>query len=111
LEAREVLDLELNADLVVLSACETARGQLSRGEGVLGMSWAFFVAGCPSTIVSQWKVTDVSTAQLMAVFYRNLKAGKGKAESLRQAQLSLLCSRPYQHPFYWSLFILIGNGQ
>jgi CHAT domain-containing protein len=119
LEAREVVDLELNAELVVLSACETARGQLSRGEGVIGLSWAFFVAGCPSTVVSQWKVADTSTAQLMAAFYRNLRAGKGKAESLRQAQLSFLLPNPksktktpkWDHPFYWSPFILVGDWQ
>ncbi|MBI1926988.1 CHAT domain-containing protein [Candidatus Poribacteria bacterium] len=110
LEAREIVDLDLNADLAVLSACETARGQLSRGEGILGLSWAFFVAGCPSTIVSQWKVADESTAELMKAFYQNLKAGKGKAEGLRQAQLSLLHSQ-YPHPFYWAPFILVGDWQ
>lgn len=112
LEAREIVDLDLLSELAVLSACETARGQLSRGEGVIGLSWAFFIAGCPSIIVSQWKVQDESTAQLMSAFYRNLKAGKGKAEALRQAQLSLLRSNPrskIQHPFYWSPFILVGD--
>jgi CHAT domain-containing protein len=84
---------------------------------VIGLSWAFFIAGCPSTVVSQWKVADISTAQLMAAFYRNLKAGKGKAEALRQAQLSFLLPNPksktanqkWNHPFYWSPFILVGD--
>lgn len=109
LEAREIMDLDLQADLVVLSACETARGQIHRGEGLIGLSWAFFVAGCPSTVASQWKVADESTAELMATFYRHLGAGENKAEALRQAQLHLLRSRKYSHPFFWSPFILIGD--
>jgi CHAT domain-containing protein len=111
LEAREIVDLDLQADLAVLSACETARGEIHRGEGLIGLSWAFFVAGCASTVVSQWKVLDESTAELMATFYRNLKAGKNKAEALRQAQLHLLRNRRYSHPFFWSPFILIGDWQ
>lgn len=111
LEAREIVDLNLQADLVVLSACETARGQIHRGEGLIGLSWAFFVAGCPSTVASQWKVADESTAELMEAFYQHLKAGKNKAEALRQAQLHLLRNRKYSHPFFWSPFILIGDWQ
>lgn len=109
LEAREVADLRLSADLAVLSACETARGEVARGEGVIGLSWAFFAAGCPSTLVSQWKVNDASTAQLMVTFYRRLMAGSDKAEALRQAQVQLLRSTRHNHPFYWSPFILVGD--
>jgi CHAT domain-containing protein len=111
-EAWEIAQSQSKANLAVLSACETARGQLSRGEGIIGLSWAFFVAGCPSTVVSQWKVRDASTAELMKSFYQNLKKGMNKAESLRQAQLSLLRSNTtWRHPFYWSPFILVGNWQ
>ncbi|HSE85556.1 MAG TPA: CHAT domain-containing protein, partial [Candidatus Binatia bacterium] len=73
LEARELMKLELNADLVVLSACETARGQVSRGEGMIGMAWALFIAGAATTVVSQWKVRSDSTAELMVEFHRQLK--------------------------------------
>lgn len=117
LEAREMLNLNLNADLAVLSACETARGRVSAGEGVIGMSWALFVAGVPSTVVSQWKVDSASTADLMIEFHRKLAwQGKqndlswAKAAALRAAALSLIKEQKYRHPFYWAGFVLIGNG-
>jgi CHAT domain-containing protein len=126
LEAWEVAKLDLNADLVVLSACETARGRVSAGEGVIGLSWAFFVAGSPTTVVSQWKVLSASTTDFMVDFYRNLQAkpttGKGrnmpntnaslkpvKAEALRQATLKMLKSSTYREPLYWAPFIVIGD--
>src|SRR5262249_23275751 len=93
LEAWEVMDLDLNADVVVLAACETARGRVSAGEGLIGMSWAFFVAGSPTTVASQWKVESTSTTQLMLEFHRNLKAGIqgptriSKAKALQLASL------------------------
>jgi len=117
LEAWEIMNLNLNADLVVLSACETARGRVGAGEGVIGLSWALFVAGCPSSVVSQWKVESASTTELMLEFHRNLSEGPGrlsgrlsKAEALRRAQLSLLHSKKYSHPFYWAAFVLMGDG-
>jgi CHAT domain-containing protein len=70
LEAWEVVNLNLKADLVVLSACETARGKATGGEGLIGMSWAFFVAGSPSLVASQWKVDSASTTELMVNFHR-----------------------------------------
>jgi CHAT domain-containing protein len=126
LEAWEVAKLDLNANLVVLSACETARGRVSAGEGVIGLSWAFFVAGSPTTVVSQWKVLSASTTDFMVDFYRNLQAkqtmGKGqrmpnpnaslqpiKAEALRQAVLKMLKSSAYKEPLYWAPFIVIGD--
>src|SRR2546422_1384258 len=72
LEAREIMNMKLNADLAVLSACETANGKIAPGEGVIGMSWAFFVAGCRSMLVSQWRVNSDSTFQLMVNFYQDL---------------------------------------
>jgi CHAT domain-containing protein len=109
LEGREIVDLGLNAELAVLAACETARGDIRSGEGILGLSWALFVAGCPSSVISQWKVADESTAELMVQFYTNLQAGMSKAEALRQAQLTLRQSEKWAHPFYWSPFILVGE--
>lgn len=113
LEAWEIMNMELNADLVVLSACDTGRGRIGAGEGVIGLTWALFVAGSPTTVVSQWKVDSASTAQLMVNFYRNLKTLKptvSKAEALRAASLKMLQSGEYKHPFYWASFVMVGNG-
>lgn len=115
LEAREIMQLDLHADLVVLSACQTARGRIGAGEGMIGMSWAFFVAGVPTMVVSQWKVDSASTATLMIGFHRRLKdqtgsEGETKANALRQAALELMKEPRYRHPFFWAGFVMIGNG-
>jgi len=86
LQMREVFHLELNADLVVLSACQTGLGKHVQGEGVVGLSTAFFFAGTPSLVISLWNVSDVSTALLMRRFYANLLAGQTKAAALREAK-------------------------
>ena len=108
LEAREILNRDLSADLVVLSACSTARGEINPGEGLVGLTWSFLIAGASSTVAAQWPVLSKSTAELMVAFHRNLTAGIGKAEALRQAQLSVMKRPGYEHPFYWSPFVLIG---
>jgi CHAT domain-containing protein len=108
LEAREVVDLPLNADLAVLSACDTARGQIGSGEGVIGLSWAFFAAGCPTTVVSQWRAESAATSKLMIEFHRRLRAGDTTAEALRRAQMAVRRVEKYKHPFYWAPFIAIG---
>ncbi|HYX43107.1 MAG TPA: CHAT domain-containing protein, partial [Pyrinomonadaceae bacterium] len=117
LEAWEIMKLDLKADLVVLSACDTARGRIGAGEGVIGLTWAFFVAGSPTTVVSQWSVESASTTELMLNFHRSLRAPGGgslyamtKAEALRQAQLKLLRTKRYQHPFFWAGFVVVGDG-
>lgn len=112
LEAWEMKDLDLKADMVILSACETARGRISNGEGVIGMSWAMFIAGTPTTVASQWKVESKSTTDLMLEFHRQLRAGKGisKAEALRRAELKLMKMPKYRHPSYWAGFVMIGDG-
>jgi CHAT domain-containing protein len=110
LEAREILDLRLNADLAVLSACETGRGQAGAGEGLIGMSWAFFVAGCPATVASQWKVDAASTGRLMVAFHRELKANHTPAEALRLAALAQLRRPRDRHPFYWAGFVAMGDA-
>jgi CHAT domain-containing protein len=110
LEAWEILNLDLNADLAVLSACETGRGRVGAGEGVIGLSWAFFVAGCPTTVVSQWKVESASTTELMLAFHRSLRKGQSKAEALRSAALKLLGDSRYRHPFYWAGFVVVGDA-
>ncbi|MEW5980087.1 MAG: CHAT domain-containing protein [Acidobacteriota bacterium] len=109
LEAQEMMNLTLEADLVVLAACQTGRGKIRNGEGLLGMSWALFVAGCPSTIVSQWKVDSASTMKLMVDLHRNLQSGRmAKAAALQMAALQVKSGSLYRHPHYWTPFVLIG---
>ncbi len=107
LEAREILMLPLQADLVTLSACETGRGKVQPGEGLLGLSWAVTAAGARSMVVSQWKVSDAATEGLMASFYGHLRHGQDKAAALRQAALALRAKEA--HPFYWAPFTLLGD--
>jgi CHAT domain-containing protein/Tfp pilus assembly protein PilF len=113
LEARQIMDMNVNADLAVLSACETANGKVAPGEGVIGMSWAFFVAGTRSMLVSQWKINSDSTAELMSNFYKSLNSNRfdmrgKKSKALRDAALTMIQDRRYSHPFYWAGFVLIG---
>jgi CHAT domain-containing protein len=115
LEARELMDLDLKAEMVVLSACETGLGKQVRGEGVLGLTWALFVAGAPTSVVSQWQVEDTSTGALMAGFYKALlQPAKGvvtptKGEALRRAQLALMRDGKHGHPYYWAPFVVVGD--
>lgn len=118
LEAWEIMRMNLHADLVVLSACETARGRIGSGEGMIGLTWAFFIAGSPANVVSQWKVESRSTADLMLAFHRQLQprvgtkhASLNTAEALRQASLLVLRKPQYRHPFYWAGFVLIGASR
>jgi CHAT domain-containing protein/tetratricopeptide (TPR) repeat protein len=117
-EAREWIDLGIHADLVVLSACQTGRGQAVGGEGVVGMSWALLAAGCPRAVVAQTDVPE-STSELMIAFHREL-AGRlthgvaldprAATEALRDAQLAMLRDNRYAEPFHWAGFMLIGRG-
>ncbi len=118
LEAWELMRLDLKADLAVLSACETARGRSGAGEGMIGLTWALFVAGAPTTVVSQWKVESASTRDLMLSFHHQLQAQPAaakmklsKAEALRQAALKLMKNPETNHPFYWAGFVLVGDGR
>lgn len=111
LEAWEWLPLKLHARLAVLSACETGRGRVGAGEGLIGLSWALFSAGCPASVVSQWKVDSASTTDLMLAFHRRLLAGEASAEALRGAALELATNPKYRHPFYWAPFVLIGTDE
>ena len=112
LEAWELMQLDLHADLAVLSACETARGRVGAGEGMIGFSWAMFIAGVPSIVVSQWKVESAGTRDLMVNFHRGLLSPKStKTEALRQAALKLLKNPETSHPFYWGGFVLVGDGR
>jgi CHAT domain-containing protein len=117
LEAREIMKMDLNADLAVLSACQTARGRISRGEGVIGLNWGLFAAGCPTTVVSQWNVEANSTSRLMIDFHsallsinRDADHVSRTAEALRQAALKMLKSPDFSRPIYWAGFIVVGDG-
>src|SRR5829696_5967453 len=116
LEAWELTRLDLKADLAVLSACETARGRVGAGEGMIGLSWAMFIAGVPSLVVSQWKVESAGTRDLMVEFHRGLLAPPApggarpaKAGALRRAALRLMKNPGTAHPFYWAGFVLVGD--
>jgi CHAT domain-containing protein len=120
LEARELMDIPLAADLVVLSACETARGRIGAGEGVLGLSWAILLAGSTSTVVSQWKVDDETTSQLMIGLHRHLRrtraapAARGAGDvagALRGAALQVMRDGRYRHPYYWASFRVVGAAK
>ena len=99
---------------MVLSACETARGRIAAGEGLIGLSWAALVAGARRVVVSQWKVDAASTTDLMTGFYRQLRATpaggeQDEAAALRGAALDLLRTPTYRHPFYWAAFTVVGG--
>ena len=104
----EIAKLNLQADLVVLSACDTGRGRLG-GDGVIGLSRSFIGAGVPSIIASLWKVPDTPTAVLMMAFYRNLQQSSDKAQALRQAMLQT--KQQYPNPRDWAAFTLIGAAE
>lgn len=102
----DIYDLRLDADLVVLSACETGVHQVHGGD-LVGLCRGFLTAGAGNLIVSLWRVDDAATAELMAAFYRGLGAGEGIAASLRAAQLAVLARQP--HPYFWAPFVVIGS--
>jgi len=102
------LDL-LGTKLVVLSACDTGIGEVKTGEGVYGLRRSFVVAGAESLVMSLWPVSDIVTRDLMIGYYKNLKQGMGRGESLRQVQLEMLKRPERRHPFYWASFIQAGE--
>lgn len=109
LEAWELMQMDLKAEMVVLSACDTARGSVGTGEGMIGMTWALFVAGVPTTVASQWNVPSETTTRLMVTFHRFAKE-KTKAEAWRQAALEMITDPRYRmKPFYWAGFVVVGN--
>jgi CHAT domain-containing protein len=107
----EVYGLDLaNADLVVLSACQSHLGDLSAGDELVGLTRAFFYAGTPTVVASLWSVDDEATGLLMERFYTHIKEdGMGKAAALRQAQLDIRANPDYAHPYYWAAFVLSGD--
>jgi CHAT domain-containing protein len=112
----EIGDLQMNCDLVTLSACETGRGKRIHGEGVMGLPRQFLAAGAATVIMSHWKVDDQFTSLFMPLFYENLlQKGESKTRALQQAKQEILNRRQpvgglyYQHPFFWAAFSLYGQ--
>ena len=106
----EIYNLNLNAGLVVLSACETGLGQIAHGEGIIGLTRGFLYAGASNVLVSLWQVSDMTTSGLMVGFYDKMLAGMSKAEALAVAKRQMIRRDPgYAKPYYWSAFILIGR--
>jgi CHAT domain-containing protein len=111
LQVREVYELQLRAALVTLSACQTALGQHATGEGIIGLSRAFFYAGAGAVTASLWNVNDRSASELMARFYRSLRAGQPIDEALAAAKRAFLAGDPrWRHPYYWAPFIVTGEA-
>lgn len=114
LYAAELYNMSLNADLVVLSACNTGIGKLEKGEGIMSLSRAFTYTGVPATVMGLWQVPDRSTTTIMIDFYKYLQAGYAKDEALRQAKIDYLDDtvEPLErHPYFWAGFVPVGNMQ
>jgi CHAT domain-containing protein len=106
----DIYNLDLPADLVVLSACQTALGKNVRGEGLIGLVRGFMYAGAARVVASLWKVDDESTAELMRAFYRAMfQGGKPAAAALRQAQVELSQTKRWSAPYHWAAFVLQGE--
>ena len=108
LQMREIYGLNLNADLVVLSACQAGSGIMESTEGLIGLARPFFYAGARSVIASLWSINDKTTVFLMKEFYRNLVEGRAIGKALQLAKIRMLNSA-WSHPFYWAGFILNGD--
>ena len=112
LQLHDIYNLDLAADLVVLSACRTARGQAIKGEGIIGLTRGFLYSGAQRVVSSLWDVDDAATSELMTRFYQAmLKHGLRPAAALRQAQIALWEQRPRRSPYFWSAFVLHGEWQ
>ena len=111
LRLHDIYALDLNADLVVLSGCETALGREIRGEGLIGLTHGFLYAGARNLVVSLWQVPDRATAELMTRFYGYmLNEGLRPAEALRRAQLAISSDRRWSDPYFWGAFIVVGDS-
>lgn len=109
LHAYEIYDLDLNAELVILSACNTGQGEFQEGEGVVSLGRAFAYAGCSNIVMSLWQADDGATRKLMQSYHQFLSDGSGKGEALQLARNAYLESADLTHPYYWGSFVLIGD--
>lgn len=112
LQLQEIYNLKFSANLVVLSACQTALGKEVKGEGLVGLTRGFMYAGAKQIIASLWKVDDRATAELMKYFYQNLlKNNQSPSNALREAQLQMMKQPRWKSPYYWAAFVLQGDFQ
>ncbi len=111
LNTYELYNMQLNAKMVVLSACRSGDGVLQKGEGIISMARGFLYAGCPSIVMTLWNVEDRTGVQIMYQFYKQLKKGKSKDNALQESKLNFLASAPPHktHPYYWAGYLQIGN--
>ena len=105
----EIYNLNLDADLVVLSSCESGIGQLVKGEGMLGINRGFMYAGTPNIVFTLWKVNDQKSSELMTLFYKKMLSGQSYSAALRSAKLEFINTESSALPIYWSPFVLIGQ--
>ena len=107
----ELYNMNISADLAVLSACNTGYGKLESGEGFMSLGRAFSYAGCPAVVMSQWRVDDLATSKIMTMFYDKLDQGMEKSQALRYAKLAYLseCGPREAAPFYWGSFVMMGS--
>lgn len=110
LYARDIYEMKLQAELAVLSACSTVQGRALAGEGLLGLGWAFLVAGCPNTIATRWDLGDRSGREWVEAFYRHRASGKAIADAYRAACLEAIRSKSFASPRQWGAWVLIGAG-
>ncbi|MEM8960553.1 MAG: CHAT domain-containing protein [Acidobacteriota bacterium] len=109
LRIQDIYGLDLAADLVVLSGCQTALGDEVRGEGLIGLTRGFLYAGTPRVVASLWRVPERATAALMEHFYRRVREGASAATALRDAQRQIRAQRRWRHPYFWGAFVLQGD--
>ncbi|GAB3420591.1 CHAT domain-containing protein [Niabella aquatica] len=111
LYAYEIYSMQLRAELAVLTACETGTGAVHSGEGVMSLAYSFMFAGCPSVVMSLWKIDEKTNADIITRFYKYLKKGNTKSEALRKAKLDFLKSNSVElaNPFYWAGLCIIGD--
>jgi CHAT domain-containing protein len=110
LRLHDIFNLNLPAELVVLSACETGLGKDVKGEGLVGLTRGFMYAGARRVVVSLWSVNDVATSEVMAKFYQKmLQEGENPVSALRSAQLEMWKSQNWQSPYYWAAFTVQGD--
>jgi CHAT domain-containing protein len=111
LNTYEIYNMDINARMTVLSACNTGNGKLQKGEGIMSLARAFLFAGCPSIVMTLWAVEDNASGDLISSFYKYLSKGKSKDESLRLAKLDYIknSDKTRVHPYFWSGYVNIGD--
>jgi CHAT domain-containing protein len=112
LYAYEIYNMKLNAQMAVLSSCNSGTGKMQKGEGMMSLARGFIYAGCPSIIMTLWQVADKSSSELMTSFYKYLKRGRSKQEAMRLAKIDYLATADdlTSNPYFWSGFVVLGDG-